>query len=75
MEAEIVKGAIGDKGAYDVAFKAGKLVAKIDANLGVCSAGVVIEVSIDDVIDAIKAAIPGQIDDAVLDLLKAALAK
>lgn len=73
MEGEIVQGPIGEVGSYDVKFLGGKLIAKVDANLPMGSAGVILEISAANVIDAIKAAIPGQIDDAILELLKKAL--
>lgn len=74
MEKDIVEGNLGQIGHYDVEFKGGKLVAKVDAAhpVGV-TAGVHIEIGAGAVIDAIAKAIPGQIDDAILGVLKAAL--
>lgn len=76
METDIVDGKIGTVGEYDVEFKGGKLVAKVTAKptAGV-SAGVVVEIEADAVLDAIAKAIPGTIDDAVLNIAKAALKK
>jgi len=73
MEKDIVDGQIGEIGSYDVEFKEGKLVAKI--GLEKVGLGVNLQVSInsDAVIEAIKKAIPGQIDDAILSLLQTAL--
>lgn len=70
---ELVQGSIGEVGKYDVAFKEGKLVVEVDAKVSVGEAGLVIKVGAGQVIDAIAAAIPGKIDDAVLGLLKQAL--
>jgi len=73
MEKDIVDGQIGEIGSYDVEFKEGKLVAKI--GLEKVGLGVNLQVSInsDAVIEAIKKAIPGQIDDAIFSLLQTAL--
>lgn len=81
MEKDIVDGKIGEVGAYDVEFKGGKLVAKADLSVsepipGVeVKAGVSISISAESVIDAIAKAVPGQIDDVLLGLLKGALLK
>jgi hypothetical protein len=74
MEKDIVEGNIGSVGKYDVAFKGGKLVLSLDAGAdGVVGA---LSVSVDAavVLDALAAAIPGKIDDAIIGLIKAALA-
>jgi hypothetical protein len=73
MEAQIVEGNIGAVGKYDVEFKEGKLVVEVDANVAIGQAGLVVKIDAAKVIDAISAAIPGKIDDAVLGLIKAAL--
>lgn len=73
MEAEIIKGEIGQIGKYDLAFKEGQLVLELDALLGKSSAGLVLRIDAKDVLEAIKKAIPGQIDDAVINVLEAAL--
>lgn len=70
MEADIVEGKLGEVGGYDLEFKGGKLTFEIKLNVGV---GVKAEVGAEAVIDAIAKAIPGQIDDAILGVLKAAL--
>ncbi len=75
MEKQLVEGSIGEVGKYDVDFKEGKLVAAVDAGdkEGMVSAGLVVKLDAGKVIDALARAIPGQIDDAVLGLMKAAL--
>lgn len=77
MEKDIVEGSIGQIGSYDVEFKGGKLIAVVmaeKAELGI-SAGVKVEIKAEAVIDALAAAIPGSIDDAIFGVLKAALLK
>ena len=78
MEKDLVEGKIGSLGAYDVEFKEGKLVAKAGVSHepvpGVAvKADVSVEIGADAVIDAIAKKVPGQLDDALLGLLKAAL--
>lgn len=73
MEAQLAQGNIGTVGKYDIDFKEGHLVLEIDANVPVGSAGLVIKVSAEKVLDAIAKAIPGTIDDAVIGVIKAAL--
>lgn len=75
MEGQIAEGKIGAVGKYDVEFKGGSLVLEIAAEAGPGSVGLKVEVSSAQVIDAIEKAIPGQLDDMVLELLKAALGK
>lgn len=60
MEKDIVSGKVIDGVTYDVAFKDGALqfVGKLDA---------------DALITIIEKAIPGKIDDALLEMLRAAL--
>lgn len=73
MEKDLLDGKLGELGMYDVEFKGGKLVAKVAASKSGVSAGVELSVDAELVLNALKAAIPGQIDDAVIDLVKAAL--
>jgi hypothetical protein len=73
MEADIVDGKIGSMGAYDVEFKGGKLQAKLVFSHPVGEATVNIAIGSDAVIEALKAAIPGKVDDAILEVLKSAL--
>lgn len=73
MEKDLVSGNLGKDAKYDVAFKEGKLVLELDADFGLLTGGVVVKVDASSVIDAIEKAIPGQLDDAVLEMLKGAL--
>ncbi len=65
---DLVSGKVGDKGAYDVAFKGGALVGEFDFSP---APGVVakMQVALDAeiVLVAIKNAIPGHFDDAIID--------
>lgn len=72
---DIVEGNLGTVGKYDVEFKEGKLVAEISAEAGPLEAGMVVKLDAGKVIDALAKAIPGQVDDAVFGVLKAALLK
>jgi hypothetical protein len=73
MEKDIVDGKIGEVGAYDLEFKNGKLSFKVSALKSGVSVSALVEAEADAVIDAMAKAIPGQIDDAVFGLIKAAL--
>lgn len=70
---DIVEGPIGTVGKYDVEFKEGALVVEIDANVAIGTAGLVVKIDAGKVMDAIKNAIPGKVDDAIIDVIKAAL--
>ena len=75
MELEIIEGPIGEIGKYHCYFSKGKLI--VDANVAVSPVESVNKLSVDAgvIIDAIKNAIPGKVDDVVLDILKAELMK
>lgn len=75
VEADILDGKIGNVGGYDLEFKDGKLsfVVDIAAPGGLISGKLGVALDAAAVIDALTKAIPGQIDDAVLNLIKAAL--
>ncbi len=78
MEKELLKGSIGTVGNYDVEFKGGKLLASVnlahDATEGVgASANLSVSIDAAKVIDAIERAVPGPIDDAVLEIMKKVL--
>jgi hypothetical protein len=70
MEKDIVDGPIGKIGAYDLEFKGGALCLKLTSEVGV---SIEVSVGADMVLDAIAKAIPGQVDDAVIQLIKGAL--
>lgn len=70
---DLVKGAIGSEGSYDVDFKDAKVILNVSYAGDQAQASLSLSVSIDLLMDKIKDKIPGQIDDAVIDLLKSAL--
>lgn len=73
MEGEIAQGALGSAGKYDIEFKEGALVIEVTASVEMGSASLVIKVPAAKVLDAIAAAIPGKMDDAVIALVKSGL--
>lgn len=58
---QIAQGKLGAVGEYTVSFEDGKL--KVAADIDVAGAG----------IDALEAAIPGKLDDAVLEVVRGVL--
>ncbi len=80
MEKEdIVKGNIGTVGSYDVDFVGGKLILNVQVADGPISSSLKIELGAVQLWDLLankaKAAIPGEIDNMVLDLIRSALFK
>lgn len=74
MEKDIIDGKIGTVGSYDIEFKGGYLSGSIEAGAPFGLSGKFeIKIGADAVITAIEKAIPGQIDDAILELLKSLL--
>lgn len=73
LDAEIVEGDIGEIGHYDIEFKDGALCVAVDAKHALGSAGIALKLEAGAVLDALAKAIPGQIDDAVFGVIKAAL--
>jgi hypothetical protein len=70
---EIVKGDLGPEAKYEVVFAEAKLKAELKYAGKMGGAGLFVELGADQVIDALKEAIPGTIDDAIFDVMKAAL--
>lgn len=73
MEKDILDGKLGEIGAYDLEFKGGKLLFKVSAAHSGFSASMEAAMDADAVLDLLAKKIPGQIDDALLNLMKAAL--
>jgi hypothetical protein len=79
MEADIAQGKIGQVGDYDLEFKDGKLQGKAKAvakneQFGLeAEVDLTVSLSAHAVFAALKKAIPGQVDDAVLGVIEAAL--
>lgn len=75
MDANIVGGKVGSVGAYDVKFVGGQLAAELVVEEGPFAGNLSVKIDAGKVLDAIADAVPGQIDDAVIALIKAALLK
>lgn len=81
MEKEIVQGKLGSVGEYEVAFKEKKLFAKagVSAPEGLGTAGMFVEIPAGPVVDKLfkfaEDAIPGEIDNLILEQVKAFLKK
>lgn len=67
MEAQILEGALGKLGKYDVEFKDGKLCLALEYDGGVADAGIVVKIDAESVLVALKNTIPGHFDDAIID--------
>lgn len=73
VEADIIEGNVGTVGKYDVDFKEGKLQVQVTVAQPFGEAGLVVKVDAGYVLDALAKAIPGVIDDAFINVVKAAL--
>lgn len=73
MDKDLVQGPVGNVGHYDVAIKAGVVVVSLSAAVSPVSAELKVSLSTDELLDKVAAAIPGQVDDAVIALIKVAL--
>lgn len=70
---EVAQGQIGPEAKYAVKFEGGKLRAELVYDGKLIDAGMNVGVGIDEVIEAIKVAIPGKIEEPILEILKMAL--
>lgn len=70
---DIVQGQIGPEAKYSLKFENGKLRAEIAYDSKIVDSGLFVEIGADELIETIKLAIPGKIDDAILDMMKIAL--
>lgn len=70
--ADIAQGQAGEV-KYSVKFEGGKLVVEAAYDGQLADAALKVSVGSDEVINAIEKAIPGQIDDKLLELVKIAL--
>lgn len=73
MEAKIISGPVGGAGKYSVDFKDGNLVAVLEVAEGPFSGNLLAKIDAGQVLDALAKAVPGQLDDAVIAVIKAAL--
>lgn len=70
---DLVEGKLGTVGDYELAVSSGKLVVTINVKHGVIASGLSLELDALAVLDVLAAAIPGTIDDAIINVAKAAL--
>jgi hypothetical protein len=70
MEQEIVKVELSKEVDLKVEFKEGKLCAEVVLDSKLLDGSVVLKLDAVEVVEALKKAIPGVIDDAVLDVVK-----
>ena len=73
MEKSLVDKDLGDKGELKLDLVNGDLKFTVSYAVTGVTGGVSITVSADELLDKLKAVIPGEIDDAVIDIVKAAL--
>lgn len=73
MEKDIVDGKIGDFGSYDLEFKGGKLVFVTKVEWSGIFAEVQTGLAAEALGAALKKAIPGAVDDAIIDVIVLAL--
>lgn len=66
---ELAHGNIGSVGEYEIKFEGGKLILVSGVNASPLAASINLSVDALAIKDAIKKAIPGQVDDVVLDLV------
>lgn len=74
MNSDIASGPLGSFGKYSVVFKDGSLVVSAEASLPPGEKAIFsLSVDSDKVLDAIAAAVPGKLDDALIALIKIGL--
>ena len=73
MDMDIKDGAIGSEGFYEIDIVEGDLVIKAGHASKGASAGVEIRVESDYFLDKLAEKIPGEVDDAVIAIIKGAL--
>jgi hypothetical protein len=71
----LVSGPIGAFGSYELAWKSGCLMFAVNMKVGPIKFNSSVEVDSAEALDEIAKAIPGTIDDAILNIAKAALIK
>jgi len=73
VDAGLHEGELGNEGNLKVELKEGNLVVSVSYDGHQADASVSIVVDSGALLDKLKEAIPGDIDDAVIDIIKAAL--
>jgi NADPH-dependent curcumin reductase CurA len=69
----LVDGSIGPEAKYDLEVKNGEVVVTIDYKGADARAKLEAALSVDQYLEKLKAAIPGKIDDYIIDALKKAM--
>ena len=75
MDIDIASGNLGTVGSYKVFFHQGKLVAQLQAAEAPFDGNLQLNIDANLVLDAIAKAVPGKIDDLLISMIKAELAK
>jgi hypothetical protein len=73
MDADIKDGALGSEGLYDLDIKDGNLVLVLSHGSKGLSASINVQVESGYFLDKLAAKIPGDLDDAVINLIKNAI--
>ena len=75
MATDLVAGEIGPEAKYDVKIVDGKIVMAVKYDGAEADAELLVKIEAGMFVDKLAAAIPGQIDNAILAVLKGALLK
>lgn len=75
MSTELVAGELGPEAKYDVKIVEGKVIMAVKYDGAETDAELLVKIDAGMFIDKLAAAIPGEIDDAILAVLKGALLK
>lgn len=75
MSTDLVAGELGPEAKYDVKIVEGKVIMAIKYDGVETDAELVVKIDAGLFLDKLAAAIPGQIDDAIIAVLKGALLK
>lgn len=73
MEKDLITGNLGSVGKYDLALNGNALTLSVDLNLGPVAVKVAITPSVREILDLLKTAVPGTIDDAIINAIEAGL--
>lgn len=73
MDKDLASGALGPEAKYDLSFSGGALQASVSYKGSAAGVNVQLSIPVTDLLEALKAKIPGQVDDAVIDVIEAAL--
>lgn len=71
-DTSLVSKELGKEGSMDLKFTEGKLKLTLGLDSAGVDAGLYVDVDPDYFLDKLKEAIPGTIDDAIIDMLKVA---